>query len=240
MADQQIIIYHIEGRRSFRVVWTCEELGLPYQLIFREGDIMGSLQEMRAAFPPLPMCPVVKYGDQWLVESGGIVEALIARDPGQTLVPDRLSPDYPAHAQWMHFAEGTVLSRVVYNRMSAQAQGLNVKDLPGYRAATYSPSDPPRMIGNDAVFDFVASYLEQHAYFGGAQFSGADIMMHYSLRLSQWIAGLDYAAYPAIAYWVARVESRPAFSRASLACTPGGSDAFGMPLSSPLPMAPQR
>ena len=35
----KIVIYHAEGRRSERVVWLCEELGLPYELKFRRGGV---------------------------------------------------------------------------------------------------------------------------------------------------------------------------------------------------------
>ena len=238
MSEQKIVIYHLEGRRSFRVVWTCEELELPYHLAFRPGDLLGSLQDLRAAFPPMPMYPVVQYGDQWLVESGGIVETLIARDQAGRLVPDRQSPDYAVHAQWMHFAEGTALSRFASNRVAAQARGQNVREVPSYRAATYSPTGPLQMIGHDAIFDFIEGHLAQHAYFGGERFSGADIMMHYSLRLSQLLVGLDYAEYPSMAAWVKSVEARPAFARATAACTPEGANEYGLPLGMPLPIEP--
>ena len=38
-----ITIYHLEGRRSERVVWLMEELGLPYKLEFKRGDLGGSM-----------------------------------------------------------------------------------------------------------------------------------------------------------------------------------------------------
>ena len=34
-----ITIYHLEGRRSERIVWLMEELGLPYTLEFTRGDL---------------------------------------------------------------------------------------------------------------------------------------------------------------------------------------------------------
>ena len=37
-----ITIYHAEGRRSERIVWLMEELGLPYKLEFKRGDLAGS------------------------------------------------------------------------------------------------------------------------------------------------------------------------------------------------------
>ena len=38
-----ITIYHLEGRRSERIVWLMEELGFPYELKFKRGDLAGSM-----------------------------------------------------------------------------------------------------------------------------------------------------------------------------------------------------
>ena len=54
-----ITIYHLEGRRSERIVWLMEELGLPYELKFKRGDLMGSMAAIRAINPIVPMAPTV-------------------------------------------------------------------------------------------------------------------------------------------------------------------------------------
>ena len=38
-----LTIYHIEGRRSERIVWLCEELGRPYKLEYKRGNIAASM-----------------------------------------------------------------------------------------------------------------------------------------------------------------------------------------------------
>ena len=40
-------IYHLEGRRSERVVWLMEELGFPYELKFVNNSLGASLAEIR-------------------------------------------------------------------------------------------------------------------------------------------------------------------------------------------------
>ena len=42
-----ITIYHLEGRRSERIVWLMEELGLPYELVYVRGDLMASMAKIR-------------------------------------------------------------------------------------------------------------------------------------------------------------------------------------------------
>lgn len=46
-----ITIYHLEGRRSERIIWLMEELGLPYKLEFKRGDIIGSMAAIKAINP---------------------------------------------------------------------------------------------------------------------------------------------------------------------------------------------
>ena len=82
-----ITIYHLEGRRSERIVWMMEELGLPYKLMFKRGDLAGSMALIKAINPDVPMAPTVQYGDQILVESGAIMDLIVSRH-----APDRLRP----------------------------------------------------------------------------------------------------------------------------------------------------
>ena len=51
-----------------------EELGLPYKLEFKRGDLAGSMASIKAINPGMPVAPTVKYGDQVIVESGAIIE----------------------------------------------------------------------------------------------------------------------------------------------------------------------
>jgi glutathione S-transferase len=79
-----ITIYHLEGRRSERIVWLMEELGMPYKLEFKRGDLAGSMASIKAINPGMPVAPTVKYGDQVIVESGAIIEMILNRHaPGK-------------------------------------------------------------------------------------------------------------------------------------------------------------
>src|ERR1700753_1480362 len=40
---RMIMTRHIEGRRSERIAWLLEELGVPYELDYIAGDVPGSL-----------------------------------------------------------------------------------------------------------------------------------------------------------------------------------------------------
>ena len=88
-----VTIYHLEGRRSERIVWLMEELDFPYELRFKRGDLAGSMDLIRAFYPIVPMAPTVQYGDLVLVESGAIVELILNRHAGGRLQPALGSAD---------------------------------------------------------------------------------------------------------------------------------------------------
>src|ERR1700693_1736739 len=82
-----LTIYHLEGRRSERIVWLCEELGVPYKLEYKRGDLAGSMKTIHDVSPLMPVAPTVRIGDQVMVESGAIIELILARQG-----PSRLPP----------------------------------------------------------------------------------------------------------------------------------------------------
>jgi len=202
-----IVVYHLEGRRSERVVWLMEELGFPYQLEFKRGDLQGSMDLIRAFSPIVPMAPTVKYGDQILVESGAILELILNRHAPGRLQPALNSRDYPHYLMWMHFAEGSLASRLFSDYRAWMAQ---------------PPKERSRLVDSEAVVEFAESFLQQHAWFGGAEFSAADIMMHFPLRVATDLNLVDRAQFPKVADWKARVEARPAFKQMLAKARPDG------------------
>lgn len=210
-----IKIYHIEGRRSDRIIWLCEELGLPYQLQYRRGDLAGSMDLIRSVNPLVPMAPTVDIAGQILVESGGILEIIDRRYGGDRLSPAISSPDFPAYMQWLHFAEGTVGARMAAEFMITIAAG---KD----KIMSAKPGQKGGLVGSLSSFAFMEKFLGEHPYFGGAQFSNADIMMMFPVRAAKQMVGLDPDTYPNIAAWRQRVETRPAYKRAMAAALPDG------------------
>src|SRR5689334_19167171 len=103
-----IVIHHIEGRRSERVVWLLEELGgIPYKLEFKAGDVMGSLLQLERVHE-MRMAPIVQDGERTIVESGAILEWLLAKyGAGSPLRPREGTPELARYLEFMHFAEGT-------------------------------------------------------------------------------------------------------------------------------------
>lgn len=202
-----ITIYHLEGRRSERVVWLMEELELPYRLEFKRGDLAGSMAAIRALNPIVPMAPTVQYGDQVLVESGAILELILNRHAGGRLQPALESRDYPAHLMWMHYAEGSLAARLFSD----------------YRAwMTAPPTRRSPLVDSEAVVQFADAFLGQHPWFGGAAFSAADIMMMFPLNVATALNIVETAQFPNVAAWKAKIEARPAYRRMLAKARPDG------------------
>jgi glutathione S-transferase len=200
-------IYHLEGRRSERLVWLMEELELPYKLEFKRGDIAASMASIRAISPVVPMAPTVTYGDQIIVESGAIIEMILNRHAPGKLQPALASPDYPYHLMWMHYAEGSLAARVFSD----------------YRAwRTQPPTERSRLVDSEAAVQFAEDYLGKHPWFGGAEFSAADIMMKFPLNAATALNIVDGSRFPNVAAWQSKIEARAAYKRMLAKARPDG------------------
>jgi glutathione S-transferase len=202
-----LTIYHLEGRRSERVVWLCEELGLPYTLEYKRGDLRGSMAQIRALNPLMPVAPTVLYGDQVIVESGAILEMLLARHGDGRLRPAVDSPDFPYYLQWMHYSEGSFAARVIGD----------------YRVEMIRRSTSPSpLVDAEDTIRFAEDYLSRHPYFGGAEFSAADIMMLFPLNVATSTRIADISQFPNLAAWREKIEQRPAYQRMLAVARPDG------------------
>ena len=220
-----LTIYHLEGRRSERIVWLCEELGLPYKLEFKRGDLAGSMQQIRDINPLMPVAPTVRYNDQIMVESGAIIELILAREGKGRLAPSVDSPDYPYYLQWMHFAEGSFASRAIADYRVVLIQGRQ-----------QPAAGRPRLVDSEGVVKFADDFLSKHPYFGGNEFSAADIMMLFPTSFAGGLNIVDMKDFPHVAAWKEKVESRPAYKKMLSIARPDGL--IGSPKALPPKTAP--
>ena len=177
---------------------------------------------IKEASPGMPLSPTVIFRGKVLVESGGIIEYLMAQFPsGEQLAPARTSPAFADYAMWMHFAEGTAATRI-------HAEAMRVM---GSADRTIKPAllgGVFKIVGAQDVVDYVESHIADHPYFAGDVFSAADIMMEF---VATYISVLpfDPASYRNLAAWQKKVQARPAYQRAIAIGAPDGLEKFRMP-----------
>jgi glutathione S-transferase len=209
--EPMLTIYHIEGRRSERIIWFCEEVGLPYKLVFKPGDLRGSGELIKQVNPLMAIAPTVQYGDIVMVESAAILQLLQERYAPGKLEPVRDSPDYPKYLQWLHFAEGSAAPRLITEYLLKSVKGGEV------------PPVAQSQIGKAAqTLTYMEDYLAHHPYFGGQEFSLADIMMHFNLQFVNVVTHTDMTPYPYLTAWYSKVQERPAFKKMRQVALPNG------------------
>ncbi len=233
---ERIIIRHIEGRRSERVVWLLEELGVAYELDFIQGDILGSLLALERHHE-MRMTPIVHIGDVVMVESGAILEYLVVKfGKNSALRPAEDSPEFPAYLEFLHFAEGTALAKIIADATERRLGKV-------LSAAGVEPPAPMRLpgvagsrTGSQRIMHYANNTLASRPYFAGNQFTAADIMMHFALKLGAPIAaGADFNVreilsgekpyldgFGHVEAFMKRMAARPAFQRAMQATMPNG------------------
>ncbi len=100
-------IYHSPGTRAFRVIWVCEELSVPYEIV-----PVNFAAEYRAtpewrAMNPVGKVPVMTEGDMVMFESCAMMQYVLDRHGGGWLQPAKDDATYAHYLQWCWFAEAT-------------------------------------------------------------------------------------------------------------------------------------
>ena len=206
-----ITVHHLGKSQSERIVWLCEELGLPYELkrYARDPVTMLAPPDYKALHPSAA-APVVTDGDLVLAESGAIVDYIVAKYGNGRLVLDPNDPAFPQFLYWLHFANGTLQPGM--GRMMI----LNRLDL---------AKDNPTLLAMkgrlDRSYDLLDARLRDAEYLAGKAFTTADIMMGFSLTTMRYFQPYELARCPNVVKYLDRVSARPAYRRAMEKGDPG-------------------
>lgn len=195
-------IYHSKFARSVRVIWACEELGLPYELA--PVSIHGPKEGTVANIHPLGKIPALQDGDIEMCESLAILDYIFARYDG-SLRPDPDSEDYPAYLQWYHFGEASLGP---YITMAMGHKVLLPEQFRIESMAKWGKKEAHK------CFDAMAEPLSKHDYLLPTGFSAADISCGYMILLAKFAKIFDGAPEPVVA-WFDRIAARPAWQKAT-------------------------
>jgi glutathione S-transferase len=198
-----ITLYHCAAARSFRPLWTLEELGLPYELKMLPFPPRVFAKEY-LGINPLGTIPLLLDGETRMTESAGIAQYLVSRYGPTPLAVDVDEPDYGAFINWLHFGEATLTF--------PQALVLRYTQL--------EPEDrrSPQVATDYAKWFFgrlraVEAALTKSDTLCAGRFTAADISVGYALLLAQRI-GLSRDFGPAVAAYWQRLQARDGFRRA--------------------------
>ena len=206
-----IVIHHLGISQSERILWLCEELGVPYELRRYERDPVTRLAPSAyRALHPLGTAPIIEDGDLVLAESGAIVDYILARYAGGRLAIGPDSAAFGDYLFWLHFANGSLMPGLMAD--------LVVRRLSADPAAA---STSPMAARVTRAFDAIERRLAQVPWFAGEAFTAADIMMVFPLTTMRAFAQRDLSAFPAIRAYLQRIGERPAYRAAMAKGDPG-------------------
>jgi glutathione S-transferase len=198
-----LTVHHLGISQSDRIVWLCEELEIPYEMVKYDRDPETRLAPAAyKAMHPFGTAPVITDGDLVLGESGAIIDYIIAKygNGRFTVAPD--SPDYADYLHWFHFANGSMMPSGMIDMVVTM---LAVEDSP------ITASLRGRL---DTAYDMVEARLGEAAWFAGSRFTAADIIMLFPLTTMRMFAARDLTPYPNILAYLQRIAVWPAYQRA--------------------------
>ncbi len=199
-----IILHHCVNARSFRPLWTLEELGLDYKLCMLPFPPRERRRDFLAT-NPLGTVPAFLDGETRMTESAAICQYLVTRH-GPT--PLNVKPDEPAYGaflNWLHFGEATLT-------------------FPQTIVLRYSRFEMPERWLPQAVADYTRWFLARLRavdatvlsadHLCASRFTAADVSVGYALMLAEDL-DLSERFSPAVARYWQRLKSREAFKRAT-------------------------
>jgi len=206
-----LTVHHLGKSQSERIVWLCEELGIPYELKCYARDPVTMLAPPDyKALHPIGAAPVITDGDLVLAESGAIVDYTMAKYGNGRLVLRPDDPDFARFLYWFHFANGTLQAGM------GRLMILNRLKLAG---------DNPMLVATrgrvDRAFDLVDARVRDAEYLAGNTFTTADIMMGFSLTTMRYFQPYDLQRCPNVVKYLGRIGARPAYRRAMEKGDPG-------------------
>jgi glutathione S-transferase len=204
-----LTVHHLGKSQSERIVWLCEELGVPYELKrYARAPLLAPADYK--ALHPVGTAPVITDGALLLAESGAIAEYIVAKYGGGRLSLAADHPDFAPFLFWFHFANGTL--QPLMGRCMILGR-LKLAD------------DNPVLVAQrerlDRAFDLVEARMQEAEYFAGSEFTTADIMMGFPLTTMRYFLPYDFARLPNLRAYLKRIGERPAYRRAMEKGDPG-------------------
>lgn len=199
---EMLTLHHVTGTRGLRIIWLCEELGLPYELVPVDFSASYRANAKWRALNPVGKVPVLCDGSLTLFESGAMVAYLLQRYGDGRLQPAPDSPAYGLFQQWCWFAEATF----------GRATGEIANHLRAFPDAPIAEVIEEMRNRARLCVQALEQALEGNSHLLGEDFSAADIMMGYTLGSFARHVG-DALPGNVQGYWD-RLRSRPAHAAA--------------------------
>lgn len=195
-------IYHSQGARSLRVLWLCEEMGVPYEAA--EASFMKPSDEFKA-INPLRTVPVLIDGDVTMIESVAMMIYIMAKYGPTDLEVKPNEPGYASYLQFLLFGEAGVAA---YGNPLVATRFMAPDDQKQNWTAGYLKSAILKRL------EFIGQCLGGKPYIAADRFTAADISVSYIVTGAKF-AGIEADIPVPVRAYVDNLWQRPAFQRAA-------------------------
>ncbi|HSI58258.1 MAG TPA: glutathione S-transferase family protein [Ideonella sp.] len=198
-----ITLYHCMSARSFRPLWTLEELGLPYELRMLPFP-PRVLARPYLDINPAGTIPLLVDGATRMTESAAICQYLCARSAPTPLNVEVTEADFGAYLNYLHFGEATLtfpqtlVLRYARFEPDARRQPQVAEDYAKWFLARLRTLEP---------------LLAAQEYLCAGRFTAADISVGYALLLAEHLGLATQFTLAVRTYW-GRLKQRDAYVRA--------------------------
>jgi glutathione S-transferase len=205
-----LTVHHLGISQSERIVWLCEELGIPYQLKKYDRDPVTRLAPADyRALHRLGTAPIITDGDLVLPESGAIIDYIIGKYGNGRLALPPSHKDYANYLFWFHFANASLMANEMVCMVTSHGD------------ASANPLMPMINRRRANGFALIEERLGQAPYFAGDEFTAADIIMFFPLSTMRAFTKYDLGDAPNTRAYLQRVGARPAYQAAMAKGDPG-------------------
>lgn len=199
-----LTIHHLRLSQSERIIWLCEELGIPYNLkcYDRQPATLQAPDEYRNLHWS-GTSPIIQDGKVTLGETNAIFEYILAKYANGQLVLPVEHPQYADYVFWLHRANGTTqpgLVAMMFDRLRSDTDG----DF-GQKVV------PTRLQSN---FQAMEAQLGKFPFLAGDEFTAADCISVFSLTTLRMFIPFSLEQYPSIVRYLERIGQRDAYKRA--------------------------
>ena len=196
-------LYHCANARSFRALWTLEEMALPYDL-----EVLPFPPRARAksylAINPAGTVPLLIDGAVRMTESSAICQYLPIRHGPSDLAVAPQEDGYADWLEWLHFAEATL----TYPLTIALRYGFLTPEVE--RPPQVADDHKAKFLGRLRLLE---SLLQDQPHVSAGRFTSADIAIAFNFMLGDFMKlTADYP--PAVAAYWERLKARPGYVRA--------------------------
>ncbi|MEY2882531.1 MAG: hypothetical protein RL490_255 [Pseudomonadota bacterium] len=200
-------LWHCNDARSFRVLWTLEELGLAYDLVklpfpprWRQPDYLET--------NPLGTIPYFEDGAAKMTESAAICEYLAVKHGAGTLAVSPEEADFGAWLNWLHHGEATLTfpQTLVFRYLTLEK--------PENRNPKVAADYLKWFLARTALAE--ATLSDGRDWLCAGRFTVADISVGYALLFAETLGHLDQVGPHLRAFWT-RLQARDGFHRAKAA-----------------------